>query len=111
AADLSAGAAAAAELPLTAAFEHAALVLEGAAEVAGEALLPGTLLYLAPGRAQLAITCQAAARLLVIVGVPFAEEVAAATDDWNAGRRFGAVHGSPSAPLRAPALSGLNLRA
>ncbi|HYM27586.1 MAG TPA: pirin-like C-terminal cupin domain-containing protein, partial [Steroidobacteraceae bacterium] len=101
------------------------LVLEGAAEVAGEPLLPGTLLYLAPGRAQLAVTCQAAARLLVIGGVPFAEEVllwwnfvarnteemVAATDDWNAGRRFGAVHGSPSAPLRAPALSGLNLRA
>ena len=125
AADLSAGAAAAAELPLAEAFEHAALVLEGAAEVAGEALLPGTLLYLAPGRAHLPVTCPAAARLLVIGGVPFAEEVllwwnfvarnaaemAAATDDWNASRRFGAVHGSPSAPLRAPPLSGLNLRA
>lgn len=125
AADLAASAAAAAELPLAAAFEHAALVLDGAVEVAGEALLPGTLLYLAPGRAQLPITCAAAARLLVIGGVPFAEEVllwwnfvarraeefAAATQDWNAGRRFGAVHGSPSAPLRAPSPSGLNLRA
>jgi len=124
AADLSASGAASARLPLTPAFEHAALVLSGAARLGGDALAPGTLLYLAPGRAELDIDCATAARLLVIGGAPFGEEILlwwnfvarstaeleAATRDWNAGRRFGAVHGSPSAPLVAPSLSGLHLR-
>src|SRR5579862_6806647 len=56
AADLSAEAAAQASLPLVSAFEHAVLVLEGAAQVAGETLTPGTLLYLPPGRTQLPLS-------------------------------------------------------
>ncbi len=122
--DVSATGRAALTLPLTASFEHAALVLSGAASVAGEALAPGTLLYLGPGREELALRTEGAARILLIGGTPFGEEIlvwwnfvartraeiAEATRDWNAGRRFGAVHGSPARPLVAPDVTGLNLR-
>jgi hypothetical protein len=121
--DLSASGAAALSVPLTPSFEHAALVLSGAASVAGEALSPGTLLYFRPGREQLALRTEAAARILIVGGTPFGEEIlvwwnfvarsreeiAAATRDWNAGR-FGAVRGSPSPALAAPDVAGLNLR-
>ena len=123
--DLSAEAAAGSRLPLTSSFEHAALVLSGQAQVAGEALSPGTLLYLGPGREHLDVSCDSAARVIIIGGVPFgedvllwwnfvarrAEEMEEATRDWNAGRRFGAVRGSPSPALIAPSVAGLHLRA
>jgi redox-sensitive bicupin YhaK (pirin superfamily) len=100
------------------------LVLAGAATVGGEALAPGTLLYLGTGREELALWAESAARLLLIGGVPFGEEILVwwnfvartreemveATRDWNAGRRFGAVQGSPAPPLIAPDVAGLGLR-
>ncbi|HEV2285508.1 MAG TPA: pirin family protein [Steroidobacteraceae bacterium] len=115
---------AALELPLETAFEHAALVLAGTASVAGETLTPGTLLYLGTGRETIALRTDAAARVLLIGGTPFGEEIlvwwnfvartraeiAAATSDWNAGRHFGPVHGSPAPRLIAPDAAGLNLR-
>ena len=121
--DLTATGAAALSVPLETSFEHATLVLSGAASVAGEALAPGTLLYFAPGRAELTLRTQSAARILLIGGVPFGEEIlvwwnfvartreeiVAATRDWNNGR-FGAVYGSPAPPLVAPDVAGLNLR-
>jgi hypothetical protein len=121
--DLTAESAAALSLPLTASFEHAALVLSGTASVAGETLSPGTLLYFGPGREELGLRTEVAARILVIGGTPFDEqilvwwnfvartrdEIAAATRDWNAGR-FGAVRGSPAPALVAPDVAGLNLR-
>ena len=122
--DLTAEGASRLSVPLSASFEHAALVLHGAARVAGEALSPGTLLYFGPGRRELVLDTESAARILLIGGTPFGEEIlvwwnfvarsreeiAAATRDWNAGR-FGAVHGSPAPPLIAPEVTGLNLRA
>lgn len=121
--DVSATGPAVLALPLTASFEHAALALSGAASVAGVALAPGTLLYFGPGREQLTLQTDAAARILLIGGTPFGEEIlvwwnfvartreeiAEATRDWNAGR-FGAVHGSPAPPLVAPEVAGLKLR-
>lgn len=121
--DLSSGGAADAVLPLAEGFEHGVMVLSGAAWLDGEPLRPGTLLYFPPGRARLAVRCEAATRLLVIGGEPFGEsvvlwwnfvartqaELEAAAADWNAGRRFGEVVGSPSARLVAPSLSGLRL--
>lgn len=121
--DLSCAGRASTRLPLEASFEHAALVLKGEGRIAGEPLAPGTLLYLAPGRAELAIECAAAARLLIIGGEPFGEdilvwwnfvartpaEIEAATHDWNEGR-FDPVNGSPAPPLVAPSAAGLNLR-
>jgi quercetin 2,3-dioxygenase len=123
--DLAAAAAAAATLPVTSSYEHAALTLSGEVQVAGETLLPGTLLYLGVGREQLEVSCRAAARVILIGGVPFgeeillwwnfvarrADEIEQATRDWNSGTRFGVVKGSPSAPLIAPSVAGLHLRA
>jgi hypothetical protein len=123
--DLNAPAAGRLTMPVTASYEHAALVLEGEATVAAETLAPGTLLYLGTGRDSIDISCRSAARLIVIGGVPFQEdillwwnfvargpeEIEQATRDWNAGKRFGSVLGSPSAPLIAPSPAGLSLRA
>jgi redox-sensitive bicupin YhaK (pirin superfamily) len=123
--DLSAPAAARLALPLTNSFEHAALVLEGEADVGGEKLAPGTLLYVGIGRDSIDISCEGAARLILIGGAPFHEEILLwwnfvarspgeiqqATRDWNAGQRFGSVRGSPSPPLVAPSPAGLGLRA
>jgi quercetin 2,3-dioxygenase len=123
--DLTAAARAGLSLPLTAAYEHAALTLSGAASLAGERLSPGTLLYLGSGRDALRIECESAVRMILIGGAPFGEEILLwwnfvarrtdeieeATRDWNAGRRFGVVRGSPSPPLIAPSVAGLHLRA
>lgn len=122
--DLTANGPAALALPLESSFEHGVLVLVGNARVTGEELAPGTLLYLGSGRRRIDIACSAATRILVVGGEPFGEEVLlwwnfvarsreeleAATDDWNAGRRFGNVQGSPSPRLFAPSVAGMRLR-
>jgi quercetin 2,3-dioxygenase len=122
--DLAAAGAAHIDMPLTAAFEHAALVLVGAATIEGQALTPGTLLYLGTRRERLAIDCERAARILLVGGTPFGEEILLwwnfvarrveemeeATSAWNRGERFGEVRGSPSPRLVAPDVSGLRLR-
>lgn len=122
--DLASAGRAALDLPLEPAFEHAALVLAGTASVGGEALAPGTLLYLGTGREAVTLQAEVPARVLLVGGTPFGEEIlvwwnfvartraeiAAATSDWNAGRRFGPVHGSPAPRLIAPDLAGLKLR-
>lgn len=116
--DIHAGRAGGIALPLAPAFEHALLVAQGRARVAdeAEALAPGTLLYLGCGRGQLALEADADARLLLIGGEPFAEEILMwwnfvarsraeidrAIHDWNAELDFGAVHGYPGERLPAP---------
>src|SRR5262245_7324160 len=54
-------------------FEHGALVLDGAAEVDGVALGPGTLLYLGQGRTELALRGEG--RVLLLGGEPFQERI------------------------------------
>jgi quercetin 2,3-dioxygenase len=123
--DLHAKGAASLSMPLAPDFEHAALVTEGNALVAGELLAPGTLLYLEPGRVRLDVSCDAPARLILVGGLPFEEELLLwwnlvarrpeeleeAVRDWTQGKRFGQVRGSPSPALVAPSLAGLQLRA
>lgn len=123
--DLTAEGAASASLPLDPGFEHAVLVLSGEAQIEGETLEADTLLYLGTGRSQLDVKCAAPARLLIIGGVPFGEdillwwnfvarnqaEIEAAARDWNSGhQRFGTVTGSPSPRLSAPDLAGVHIR-
>jgi redox-sensitive bicupin YhaK (pirin superfamily) len=122
--DLAAAGPARISVPLTASFEHAALVLSGAASIEDEALTPGTLLYLGSARERLALSCEAAARIILVGGAPFgedillwwnfvarnAQEMEQAARDWNTGQRFGAVHGSPSPRLTAPEVTGLHMR-
>ena len=123
-ADLRAQAAAATTLPLRTDFEHAVVCLDGEIRVEGEPLASGTLLYLGIGRDTLRLTTDAAARLLLVGGEPFgedlllwwnfvgrsAEEMAQATHDWNHGDRFGEVPGTKLRRLVAPDVAGLNLR-
>lgn len=113
-----------AELRLDPAFEYAVMTFEGAPMVDGESLAPGTLLYLGTARSTLTVDCAGAARLLVLGGEPFAEEILLwwnfvartreemqlATRDWNEGSRFGRVEGARAAPLVAPDIETLRLR-
>jgi len=123
-ADLIAGAAATTTLPLRPDFEHAVLCLEGGIRVEGEALAPGTLLYLGGDRETLRVECDSAARLLLVGGEPLGEEVLLwwnfvartagemeqATQDWNHGDRFGEVRDTELRRLVAPDVAGLRLR-
>jgi redox-sensitive bicupin YhaK (pirin superfamily) len=110
---------AAATLPLRPDFEHAVLVLDGAATVEGTPVAPGPLLYLGDGRSRLRLDAGPATRLLLIGGEPFDErivmwwnfvgrdhdEVVAARDAWQAradGGRFGRVRGYDGPDIPAP---------
>jgi redox-sensitive bicupin YhaK (pirin superfamily) len=105
-------------LPLRAGFEYAVLAVSGAARVDGVELEPGPLLYLGDGRSELRIEGSPEARLILLGGEPFAEElvmwwnfvgrshdeIVAARDGWADGNRFGTVVGYDGGPLAAPEL-------
>jgi redox-sensitive bicupin YhaK (pirin superfamily) len=67
-------------LDLDPAFEHGLVVLDGAVEVDGSVLTPGHLGYLAPGQESLALAPEPTARVMLLGGVPFPEEI---TMWWN----------------------------
>jgi redox-sensitive bicupin YhaK (pirin superfamily) len=110
-------------LPLEPDFEHAVLVMSGAAEVDGVALQPGTMLYLGCARRDLRLSALSDCRLLLLGGEPFGEEIvmwwnfvgrshadiAAARDAWERGERFGTVPDAGE-PLTAPPLPAARLR-
>jgi hypothetical protein len=112
-------------LPVDPDFEHGMLVMSGAASVAGADLVPGSLLYLGPGRTEIRVAVPGPARLFLLGGVPFDEplvmwwnfvgrsheEIVAAREDWMAGRRFGAVTGCAADPLPAPRMPTVRLKA
>ena len=104
-------------LPVNPSFEYGALVLEGGAEIAGEQIAPGTLLYLGCGREDLRLRTAGPACVLLVGGEPFREplqlwwnfvgrskdELAKAGSDWNASAAyFGAVKGYAGDRLSAP---------
>jgi redox-sensitive bicupin YhaK (pirin superfamily) len=116
-ADLALAAGADVRVPLEPGFEHAALVMSGSVVVDAEPLAPGAMLYLGCGRRDLVLTAAQPARVLLLGGAPFEEqvvmwwnfvgrsheEIAAARSAWESGARFGAVSGAGS-PLAAPPL-------
>lgn len=122
--DISTKGAAKTTIPLKPEFEHGVLVLRGSATMAGEALTPGTLLYLGTQLEQLSIECDEECQVLLLGGEPFKEEILVwwnfvartppeieqATTQWNEGNYFGEVKGSPSPRLKAPSLDGLSLK-
>jgi len=122
--DLAAAGPARTELALDPEFEHGTIALEGEVTVGGKPLAAGTLLYFGAGHERLAVEARAAARLLLIGGRPFGEEILLwwnfvartyaemeqATRDWQEGDRFGQVRGARGARLVAPDLKGLRLR-
>ena len=92
-------------LPLDAAREHGIFLLGGDAQFEAHDLAINTLYYLGCGRSELALRSRSGARVLLIGGVPFSEkilmwwnfvartpdEIRIAREDWQQGRRFGAV--------------------
>lgn len=103
-------------------FEHAVVVLEGRATVAGTVVTPGHLAHLGLGRDEVAIGAEEATRLLLLGGPPFEatplmwwndvartpDEVQQAHEDWEAGAdRFGTV---ASRLDRVPSQAPIGLR-
>lgn len=103
-------------VPVSPEHEHALVVLEGAITVDGQALEPGRLGYLGTGRDEIAVESARQARVLLLGGTPFPEEVlmwwnyvartreevTAAHRDWSAGAyRFGTVQ-SPLPRIDVP---------
>jgi redox-sensitive bicupin YhaK (pirin superfamily) len=105
-------------LPLDAGFEHALLVLDGDATLEGQALEPRLLYYLDPGRTDMATSSTTGARVLLIGGAPFEEqilmwwnfvgrtpdEIHQARADWESHQRFGDVPAYQGPRLPAPAV-------
>ncbi len=104
-------------VPLAREFEHAVVLLDGDASLDSRPLAVDTLYYLGAGRRELALVSRGgAARALLLGGAPFGEtvlmwwnfvarsteEIIAARDDWEAGRRFGEVGGYDGARTPAP---------
>jgi redox-sensitive bicupin YhaK (pirin superfamily) len=122
--DLALAPGARALLPVEADFEYAVLSASGFAEVDGTVLEPGALLYLGCGRHDLRLASEPGARLLLLGGEPFAEqivmwwnfvartgeEIVEARDAWMRGSRFGTVHDYAGAPLAAPPLPATPLK-
>ncbi|MFK4066580.1 pirin family protein [Streptomyces sp. NPDC029674] len=107
-------------------FEHGLLVDQGRVTMAGTPLNPAELGYLAPGHDTLTLTndTDTAARLILLGGTPFEEEIimwwnfigrshediAQARSDWMTGTRFGEVKGYDGDPLPAPELPSVPLK-
>jgi redox-sensitive bicupin YhaK (pirin superfamily) len=117
-ADLALAPAADVLLPLEPEFEHAVLVMSGAIDVDGSTLTPGAMIYLGCARRELRLASVAGARVLLLGGAPFEEqivmwwnfvarsndEIVAARADWMDGDRFGDVAGYAGFRLPAPEL-------
>ncbi|MFF3171405.1 pirin family protein [Streptomyces sp. NPDC057900] len=124
-ADLALNRGAEARLPLDPDFEYAVLSMSGEAEVDGVPVLPGSMLYLGCGRDELPLRAESDAGLMLLGGEPFEEEIVMwwnfvgrtqddiekAREGWMNGDRFGAVRGYDGAPLPAPALPPVPLKA
>jgi redox-sensitive bicupin YhaK (pirin superfamily) len=117
-ADVTLGTAGEMLLPLEPEFEHAVLVMSGSVVVDGVALAPGAMLYLGCARRDLRLESADGARVLLLGGEPFEEqivmwwnfvarsndEIVAARAEWADGVRFGDVAGFDGYRLPAPAL-------
>lgn len=104
-------------LPLDPDFEHALVPLRGDGQLDGQQLAVDTLYYLGSGRRELVLRSGPdPARLLLLGGAPFGEtilmwwnfvartteEIVAAREDWQAGRRFGEVAAYEGRRIDAP---------
>jgi len=105
-------------LPLNPKFEYGILPLIGNIEVENETIGIDTILYLGCGRSELPIRIGKGARILIIGGEPFKEEIliwwnfvartkdeiSQSTKDWNDRMHFGEVSGYQGGRLIAPVL-------
>lgn len=106
-------------VPLDKEFEHAVVLLQGNARFGDARLAVDSLYYIGSGRADITLAFEDApdTRVLLIGGAPLGEdilmwwnfvarstdEIAAAREDWIAGRRFGEVTAYAGDRLPAPA--------
>jgi redox-sensitive bicupin YhaK (pirin superfamily) len=112
-------------LPLERDFEYTVLAMSGAAVVDGVPVEAGSMLYLGSGRTELPLRADVDSGLMLLGGEPFAEkivmwwnfvgrtgdDIAQARADWMSGSRFGEVKGYDGAPLPAPELPPVPLKA
>jgi quercetin 2,3-dioxygenase len=110
-------------LPLEPGFEYALLAMDGSVEVENAVLTVGSMLYLGCGRRDLRLHAAAGARVLLLGGAPFEDqilmwwnfvardhdEIEAARAEWMNQERFGVVRDA-GAPLPAPPLPAGRLR-
>jgi redox-sensitive bicupin YhaK (pirin superfamily) len=103
-------------IPLDHGFEHAVVPLEGEGRIEGHPVAVDTLYYLGCGRREITIAAEGGARALLLGGAPFGEqvlmwwnfvartteEIVAAREDWEKGRRFGDVTAYRGARIPAP---------
>jgi len=114
-------------VPLDPAYEHLMVPLVGEARVCGEDIQAGQAIYLGTDRSQLDLDLTADARVLLLGGLPFEEEIVMwwnfvarsheeieqARLQWNSGGdpRFGEVSHYPGPErLKAPELPNVRLR-
>ncbi|MFI6095822.1 pirin family protein [Lentzea sp. NPDC051213] len=112
-------------LEVASGFEHGVLVDTGDVTVEGTALRAGSLGYAGTGRSSLTLSSQDGARVVLLGGEPFGEEIVmwwnfvgrthdeivAYRDEWEIEtERFGRVEGYPGSRLPAPPLPGGRLR-
>lgn len=106
-------------------FEHGVLLDTGDVTLGATALSPGSLGYVGTGRSTLTLSSVAGARVVLLGGEPFGEEIvmwwnfvgrthdeiAGFREEWQAETdRFGRVEGYPGDRLPAPPLPGGRLR-
>jgi hypothetical protein len=104
-------------LPLDSRFEHALFLIEGEMSLEGQAMAPGTLYYLKPGRERVTLGNRGHARAFLLGGVPMeedvllwwnfvgrnTEEMQEAREGWEGHAvRFGEVQGYDGPRLVAP---------
>ncbi|MES4903193.1 MULTISPECIES: pirin family protein [unclassified Streptomyces] len=113
-------------LAIDTAFEHGVLLDRGEVRMADTLLNPAELGYLAPGNGTLELTntTDSAARMVLLGGTPFGEQIvmwwnfigrshediAQAREDWTTGSRFGEVTGYDGDRLPAPELPNVPLK-
>lgn len=111
-------------VPLERRYEHGVLVTEGRVRIRDRDIVPGELVYLAPGRAAIEVESAGPARIAIVGGEPFGEEILLwwnfvgrtpdeirdAREDWLAGRRFGEVEGFEGDRLGVPELARIKAR-
>lgn len=121
--DLRLPAGATVEVPLDPGFEHGLLVVTGEVEADDVRLGGGSLQYRPEGARRVRLRAGVDTTAFLLGGVPLEEPlvmwwnfvgpdheaIAAAREDWAAGRRFGVVEGFDGDPLPAPELPRVRL--
>lgn len=112
------------DLPLNPAWEHAILLVDGAASASGRDLERNATLYLGDSRDAVTVTSDAGATVFLLGGEPFTEdvvmwwnfagrtheEIVEAREDWEAGsERFGHVVGHGAERIPAPPIPPVRL--